>query len=52
VPATLHEPIRQDALLLRRAQEQPAALALMRFLQSESARAIVREAGYELPDAK
>lgn len=52
VPATLHEPIRQDALLLRRAQQQPAALALMHFLQSESARAIVREAGYELPDAK
>ena len=49
VPAVLHAPIRQDALLLSRAREQPAAQSLLRFLQGDKARAIVQQAGYELP---
>lgn len=49
VPATLHDTIRQDAVLLNRAQVSPAALALMKFLRGEQAHAIVRDAGYELP---
>jgi len=44
VPAQLHAPIRQEAVLLQRSQ---AAEALMRFLKSEAARAIVRGHGYE-----
>lgn len=48
VPASLHEPIRQDAVLLRRAQGHAAAQALLRFLQSEGARALIRAHGYEV----
>ncbi|HRK57987.1 MAG TPA: molybdate ABC transporter substrate-binding protein [Burkholderiaceae bacterium] len=46
VPAHLHAPIRQDAALLRRAQQRPAALALMRYLQSASAQAVIQSYGY------
>lgn len=48
VPASLHAPIRQDALLLNPGREQPAAMALMAYLKSERARAIVRSFGYDL----
>lgn len=44
VPAQLHAPIRQDAVMLRRG---PAAEAWMRFLKSDMAREIVRGHGYE-----
>lgn len=48
VPANLHEPIRQDAVLLKRGQGNPAALALMHYLKSEPAQRIVRQFGYDL----
>jgi molybdate transport system substrate-binding protein len=48
VPAELHAPIRQDAVLLLPGQGQPAALALMAYLRSEKARDIVRRFGYDL----
>jgi len=47
VPAGLHRPIRQDALLLARGQGQPAALALLAYLRSEKARTIIRSYGYD-----
>ena len=47
VPADLHEPIRQDAVLLRAGASNPAALALMTYLRSDAARAIIRAYGYE-----
>lgn len=47
VPAALHRPIRQDAVLLSRAGANPAALALTRYLASSKARAIMRSYGYE-----
>ena len=46
VPAELHQPLRQDALLLKRGQGQPAATALLAYLRSEPARAIMRSHGY------
>ncbi len=46
VPAELHAPITQDAALLRPGQGQPAALALLAYLQGEKARAVIREFGY------
>lgn len=46
VPAKLHKPIRQDAVLLRPGKHNPAALALMRFLKSARARAIMQSFGY------
>ena len=48
VPAQLHAPIRQDAVLLNAGKDNPAAAALMAFLRSDSARAIIRAHGYEL----
>ena len=47
VPASLHEPLRQDGQLLVRGQSNPAAQALLRFLRSEAARAVIRGYGYE-----
>lgn len=47
VPAALHQPIRQDAVLLVRGDANPAARTLLRYLQSDKARAIMRTYGYE-----
>lgn len=47
LPAWLHRPIRQDALLLNPGKDNPAALALLRYLQGDQARAIIRAHGYE-----
>ena len=48
VPAKLHSPIKQDAVLLATARDKAAAQALMRYLKGEKARAIIRSFGYEL----
>ena len=48
VPAHLHSPIRQDAVLLVKGQGTPAAVALMQFLRSERARTLIRTSGYVL----
>lgn len=47
VPAHLHSPLRQDAVLLVRAKNNPAAQQLMIFLKSLPARAIMGSFGYE-----
>ncbi len=47
VPAALHSPIRQDAVLLRPGRDSPAAAALLAYLRTEAARAIIRAHGYE-----
>lgn len=47
VPAHLHAPLRQDAVLLRPGRDKPAARALLAFLQTDEARAIIRRYGYE-----
>ena len=47
LPARLHRPIRQDALLLTPGKGNPAATALLRYLQGDKARAIIRAHGYE-----
>jgi molybdate transport system substrate-binding protein len=49
VPAHLHEPIKQDVILLAKGQDNPAALALLRYLDSHHARDIIQRYGYELP---
>ena len=48
VPADLHDPIRQDALLLKRGQGNPAAQAFMQYLKSEPAQRVIRQFGYDL----
>ncbi|MFO1192306.1 MAG: molybdate ABC transporter substrate-binding protein [Rhodoferax sp.] len=47
VPATLHAPIRQDAVLLTSARDNPAAIALLQYLRGDKARAVIRAYGYE-----
>ncbi|MEW6118909.1 MAG: molybdate ABC transporter substrate-binding protein [Pseudomonadota bacterium] len=47
VPAGLHAPIRQDAVILVRGKANPAALALMKYLKEDRARAIIRAYGYQ-----
>ena len=49
VPATMHAPIRQEAVLLRRAAGNPAALAFMAFLRGAQAKEVIAAAGYALP---
>ena len=48
VPADQHKPIRQDAILLKTGQENPAARALLDFLKSPAAVNIIRQHGYAL----
>lgn len=47
VPAGLHRPLRQEAVLLTKGQGNPAAAALLKYLQSAPARAVIRRYGYE-----
>ena len=47
VPANLHSPLKQDAVLLARARSNPAALQLLTFLKSGQARTIMNSFGYE-----
>jgi molybdate transport system substrate-binding protein len=46
VPSGLHSPIRQDAVVLARGKDNPAALALMNYLKTKKAQAIIRAYGY------
>jgi molybdate transport system substrate-binding protein len=46
VPADLYQPIRQDGVLLRSGVDNPAALAFMDFLKSETAMTVIEAAGY------
>lgn len=50
IPANLHQPIMQDVVLLKKGEENPAAPALMKFLKSPEAQAIIRKYGYDLPE--
>ncbi len=49
VPANLHEPIRQDAILLAKGKDRPAAIALLNYLKSEKVQTIIKSFGYDLP---
>ena len=49
VPASLYEQIRQDAVLLARGKDKPAAAALAAYLKGDKAKAVIRSFGYELP---
>jgi molybdate transport system substrate-binding protein len=46
VPQDLYDPIRQDAVLLQRGRENPAARALLEYLRSDAARAVIHKFGY------
>lgn len=46
VPADMHDPIRQDAIVLNTAKDNAAAQALMAYLKGGKARAIMEAYGY------
>ena len=48
VPARLHQPIRQDAVILDKGHGKPAAEAWLKFLKSDKAKAVIRSFGYEI----
>ena len=48
VPAALHAPIRQDALLLKKGADNPAAAAFLQYLKGEQAAQIIQSYGYQL----
>jgi molybdate transport system substrate-binding protein len=50
LPQNFYAPIKQDALLLKTGQENPAAKALLDYLKSEPALAIIKKYGYDLPN--
>ncbi|MDY7578250.1 molybdate ABC transporter substrate-binding protein [Herbaspirillum sp. RTI4] len=49
VPAALHAPIRQDAVLLMKGKDHPAAIALLDYLRSAPAKSAIRSFGYTVP---
>lgn len=48
VPANLHQPIRQDAILLDKGRGKPAAEAWLNYLKGDKAKAIIKSFGYEI----
>ncbi len=49
VPGKLYDPIRQDAVVLAKGKDNPAALALMNYLKGDKAKAVIKSFGYTLP---
>ncbi|MCL2076447.1 MAG: molybdate ABC transporter substrate-binding protein [Betaproteobacteria bacterium] len=49
VPGNLHESITQDAALLVKGRDNPAAAALLQYLKEPKAVAIIESYGYQLP---
>lgn len=48
VPATLYQPIVQDAIVLTRGKDNPAAAALVALMKSDRIKDLIRSYGYEL----
>jgi molybdate transport system substrate-binding protein len=48
VPAQLHTPIKQDALILKKGEDNPVAAAFSEYLKGPKAAAIIKSYGYQL----
>jgi molybdate transport system substrate-binding protein len=48
VPQSMHTPLKQDAVLLNVGKDNAAAHALLKYLQGEKAKTIIRQYGYAL----
>ena len=48
VPASLHDPIKQDAVILNKGKDSAAAKALVDYLKGPKAAAVIKSYGYEL----
>jgi molybdate transport system substrate-binding protein len=46
IPQSFYEPIRQDVVLLQRGKKNPAAMAFLEFLKSNTAQRIIQSYGY------
>lgn len=46
IPPALYQPITQQAVLLNRGQDNPAATAWLEFLRSDQARTLIQQSGY------
>ena len=46
VPANLYAPIRQDAIILDKGRDNPAASSLVAYLKGDKAKAVIRAFGY------
>lgn len=51
VPPSLYSPMKQDAILLKTGENSAAAKALMDYLQSAEAKAVIGSFGYGMPEA-
>jgi molybdate transport system substrate-binding protein len=50
VPQNFYAPMKQDAVLLKTGEENPAAKALLDYLKSAPTLAIIKKYGYDLPN--
>lgn len=48
VPAELHDPIKQDAVILNKGKDNAAAKALVEYLKGPKAAAVIKSFGYQL----
>ena len=48
VPASLHEPIRQDAVILNKGKDNPVAKQFVDYLKGPKAAAVIKSYGYQL----
>ncbi|CRM13067.1 MULTISPECIES: molybdate ABC transporter substrate-binding protein [Pseudomonas] len=48
VPSSLHDPIKQDAVILTKGKDSAAAKALVDYLKGPTAAAVIKSYGYEL----
>ena len=48
VPSNLHDPIRQDAVILNKGKDSAAAKALVEYLKGPKAAAVIKSYGYEI----
>ncbi len=48
IPRNYHDPLNQQAVLLMRGRDNPAAQAFYQFLRGERARSIIAQSGYDL----
>jgi molybdate transport system substrate-binding protein len=48
VPGEFHEPIYQDAAMLAKGKDNPAAGALLAYLKGDKAKAVIKSFGYDL----
>jgi len=48
VPASMHDPIKQDAVILNKGKDNAAAKALVDYLKGPKAAAVIKSYGYRL----